>query len=448
MAGIAGIASENRYAEVAAMLDRISHRGNSRRKIIEAEGTTLGVCWNEPEIVTFGESEGSVFVRDTAGFEHFANATAYDGTFLFSRDAMGVAPLYAGYLPDGTTGFASEVKALVPEMKLIEEVKPGTGTGPDPGDNLTAEQHTELSSMTPESLALHLKQLLDDAVSVSIRTEDTGAWLSGGLDSAAITSLATNHLGRMKTFTAGVEGAPDLEYAALTARYLGTEHHEIIVGINDLVALLPEVIYHLESFDPLLVRSSLLNFIVSRSAAGHVSDIFTGEGADELFAGYHYLNSLLETALHDELLRLTGKLHNTALQRVDRCASAFGLTPRLIFTQPPIRKLAFSLPADYMIVNGEGKWLLRKAVEKLLPHEITWRSKAKFWEGGGVNEKLSEIADSAISDSDFRNERLLPNGWTLSGKEELFYYRIFSDFFGDDISLSWMGRTDKGTAVA
>lgn len=448
MAGIAGIAKENRYAEVSAMLDRIAHRGHRWRKIMEAGETTLGVCWNGSEVIPFGESDGMIFVRDIAGPEHFATATSQNGSFLFSRDSMGVAPLYLGYLPDGTTGFASEVKALLPEMKLIEEVKPGNGTVPDPGEKIPADLHEELSAVTPESLALRLKQVLDEAVSVSISTENTGAWLSGGLDSAAITALATNYIGRMKTFTAGVEGAPDLEYAARTARYLGTEHHERIVRVNDLAAVLPEVIYHLESFDPLLVRSSLLNYIASRNAAEYVSDIFSGEGADELFAGYHYLSSIPEEKLHNELVRLTGKLHNTALQRVDRCATAFGLTPRLIFTQPAVRELAFSLPADYMIVNGEGKWLLRKAVEELLPHEITWRSKAKFWEGGGVNEKLSEIADSAISDSDFRNERVLPNGWTLSGKEELLYYRIFSDFFGDDITLSWMGRSDTGTSFA
>ena len=448
MAGIAGLANENRYAEVSEMLRRISHRGNNRMKIIEAGETTIGVCWNDPDAIHFGESGDRVFVSDRAGTEQFATATAGNGEFIFSRDTLGVAPLYKGYLPDGTVGFASEVKALLPEMKLLEEVRPGYGTDPDPVDNMQTDMQSGLSVMQPDALAMRLKQVLDDAVSASIRNENTGAWLSGGLDSAAVTALAANYVGKIKTFTAGVEGAPDLEYAARTAKYLGTEHHEIIVGMNDLASVLPEVIYHLESFDPLLVRSSLLNFIAARIAADNVSDILTGEGADELFAGYHYLSSLPLAELTDELLRLTGKLHNTALQRVDRCASAFGLTPRLIFTHHAVKDMAFAIPADYKIVNGEGKWILRKAVEELLPPEITWRSKAKFWEGGGVNEKLSEIAENTISDSDFRKERVLPNGWTLTGKEELLYYRIFRDFFGDDISLSWMGRTDTGTTVA
>jgi asparagine synthase (glutamine-hydrolysing) len=444
MAGIAGIEKENACVEVSEMLDRIAHRGSGRRKIIEAEGTTMGVCWNEPRIEPFSDADELSFVSDIAGPGHCARAKVHNGTFLFSRDELGVAPLYTGSCSDGTVRFASEVKALIPEMREIREVMPGDGGETKhpiaslpglPGEKLTG---------SPDILVPELKRLLDEAVSLSVQTEDTGSWLSGGLDSAAITALASQYLDGMKTFTAGLDGAPDLEFASRVAGFLGTEHHEIIVTVDDLVKMLPDVIWHLESFDPLLVRSSLLNFAAARKAADHVSDIFSGEGADELFAGYSYLSCLPEEKLHDELLRLTGKLHNTALQRVDRCASAYGMTARLVFTFPGVKEFALAVPPRYKICQGAGKWILRKAVEEILPAEITWRLKAKFWEGGGVNEQLSEIADKSISDSDFRRERVLPNGWTLSGKEELCYYRIFRECFGDETSLSWMGRTDRG----
>jgi asparagine synthase (glutamine-hydrolysing) len=455
MAGIAGLTRENAQAEVETMLNRISHRGCGRRKIIIAEGTTMGVCWNNSPFLPFSETDELNFVRDIAGTGHYATATAKNGAFIFSRDELGVAPLYTGFGTDGLTGFASEVKALIPEMTGIEEVTPGynTGLSPDtlrqsdesiekPPPDTPDDEVTMLSAPSPDMLAAQLRRLLDDAVSLSIRTEDTGSWLSGGLDSAAITALASQYIGGISTFTAGLEGAPDLEYASQVARLLGTEHHEIIVTVNDLVEILPDVIWHLESFDQLLVRSSLLNFLAAREASGHVSDIFSGEGADELFAGYSYLSAMPGELLHDELVRLTGKLHNTALQRVDRCASAYGMTPRLVFTQPGVKDFALSVPPEYKIFRGEAKWILRKALEGILPPEITWRPKAKFWEGGGVNEQLSEIADNNISDSDFVRERTLPNGWNLTGKEELLYYRIFRELFGDQISLSWMGRTD------
>jgi len=455
MAGIAGLTRENAQAEVEEMLNRIAHRGCARRKIIVAEGTTMGVCWNNSPFLPFSETDELNFVRDIAGPGHYATVTAKNGTFFFSRDPLGVAPLYTGSATDGVTGFASEVKALLPEMAGIAEVMPGydiemTRDALRPGDENVEEPPSVATDAEaiqqeippPDMLAAQLRRLLDDAVSLSVRTEDTGSWLSGGLDSAAITALASKYIGGIRTFTAGLEGAPDLEYASQVARLLGTEHHEIIVTVNDLMKILPDVIWHLESFDQLLVRSSLLNFLAAREASGHVSDIFSGEGADELFAGYSYLSAMREESLHDELVRLTGKLHNTALQRVDRCASAYGMTPRLVFTQPGVKDFALSVPPEYKIFRGEAKWILRKALEGILPPEITWRPKAKFWEGGGVNEQLSEIADNNISDSDFVRERTLPNGWNLTGKEELLYYRIFRELFGDHISLSWMGRTD------
>jgi len=448
MAGIAGIAKENSYKEVSEMLDRIAHRGRNHRKIIQAEGTTMGVCWNEPSSVPVSLLEENVFVGDMAGPGHYATATAQGGKFLFSRDMVGEAPLYTGSDTDGTRLFASEVKALIPETVDLNEVSPGFGNIPEKTEQSHSGIRYHEAQEDPGMVASLLRELLDETLSGLLRTEHTGAWLSGGLDSAAVTALAARYIGNINTFAAGLDGAPDLGYASYAAKCLGTQHHEIIVDVNDLVALLPDVIWHLESFDPLLVRSSLLNFVAARKAADYVSDILSGEGADELFGGYTYLSSLPINTVHDELLRITGKLHNTALQRVDRCAAAFGLTPRLIYTHPAVKEMALGLPADLKIVDGEGKWILRKAVEKLLPPDIAWRSKAKFWEGGGVNEKLSEIAENSISDSDFRNESVLPNGWTISGKEELFYYRIFREFFGDDISLSWMGRSDFGTTAA
>jgi asparagine synthase (glutamine-hydrolysing) len=443
MAGIAGLAKQDSYSEVAYMLDRIAHRGRMRRKIFEAEGTTMGVVWNETGNDTFSESAGMSFVRDIAGPGHYATVMADNGTFIFSRDGLGVAPLYKGTCSDGTTCFASEVKALIPGVSGIEEVTPGNG------DN---EQLTSLSSdkkpvaTDPEVISSELRTLLDDAVSSTIRDEETGAWLSGGLDSAAVSALASKYTGRLKTFTAGLEGSPDLECAAQTAKHLGSEHHEVVVTLDDLVAVLPDVIWHLESFDPLLVRSSVLNFIVSRMASDYVSEIFSGEGADELFAGYSYLLDLPGESLPDELVRITGKLHNTALQRVDRCANAYGTTAHVVFTYPDVVNYALAIPPEFKIVNGVEKWILRQAVDDLLPHKIAWRRKAKFWEGGGVKEKLAEVAEKSISDNDFRNERLLPNGWVLTGREELWYYRIFREYFGNDITLSWMGRSDVAHA--
>jgi asparagine synthase (glutamine-hydrolysing) len=77
----------------------------------------------------------------------------------------------------------------------------------------------------------------------------------------------------------------------------------------------------------------------------------------------------------------------------------------------------------------------------VLPGEVLWRRKAKFWEGAGVGDLLAQYADAKITDDQFRRERTLSNGWTLDTKEELMYYRVFKQHFGDLRDLSWMGRT-------
>jgi asparagine synthase (glutamine-hydrolysing) len=78
---------------------------------------------------------------------------------------------------------------------------------------------------------------------------------------------------------------------------------------------------------------------------------------------------------------------------------------------------------------------------------VLHRPKAKFWEGAGVGNILSAYAEEAISDEEFASERKLPDGGRLNTKEELFYYRIFKEHFGEDIDLSLVGRT-KRTLVA
>jgi asparagine synthase (glutamine-hydrolysing) len=137
-------------------------------------------------------------------------------------------------------------------------------------------------------------------------------------------------------------------------------------------------------------------------------------------------------------------MHNTALQRVDRSASAFGTTAHVIFADPEVFEFALRIPKELKLNDGVEKWILRKAMDGLLPESILTRTKAKFLEGAGVGTLISEYASEKISDSDFKTERKLRNGWILNTKEELLYYRIFKDHFGEQDQLSWMGRT-KGT---
>ena len=127
---------------------------------------------------------------------------------------LGVAPLYYGRLADGALCFASEVKALLALTREVRELLPGRFF-----DGLQVQEYFRLAPQPPlqalpSRMAQELRRHLAAAVERRIGNGEVGSWLSGGLDSSAMAALARPHVDRLHTFAAGVEGAPDLAYAA------------------------------------------------------------------------------------------------------------------------------------------------------------------------------------------------------------------------------------------
>lgn len=447
MAAIAGITCVGKTELVNRMLDKMIHRGRDWHFILEGENSVIGaIGYKMQEQAKKHLEEGGV-AQDGTGIGRFAQASILDGGIEIRRDPLGIAPLYYGWSTSGDLCFASEVKGLLEATSDIHELPPGFRFD---GHNL--EPYYQLAiqnpiSGQPEDIAAELRVRLSQAVEKSIGDGNVGSWLSGGLDSSTLAVLARPHVDRLHTFSAGLPGAPDLEFAQMVADHIHSEHHEVIVDSNELLAALPDVIYYLESFDALLVRSSILNFLVAKLASQYVPAVFSGEGGDELFAGYDYIKRLNPKQVPAELIDITGRLHNTALQRVDRCASANGTIAYVTFLDPDVVDFALHIPAEYKLHKGIEKWVLRQAVSDLLPETVLNRPKAKFWQGAGVEDLLARYAEEHVSTNDFKQERELPNGWLLNTKEELLYYRHFKAHFGSINDLSWMGRT-KGAPVA
>lgn len=441
MSGIVGITKPQNTTDVEQMLEKIAYRGRTT-KIMETPLVTLGIAYSRNKATKkTAHPTGDPLV----GFaDHFV--LEEDDRVVLIRDPLGVAPLYYGWTDDGLLCFASEVKCLLAISQDVNELPPGhTFDGQRLKTYYQLQKLPEIKKK-PDRIAKELHKILATTVEKHARVGGVGAWLSGGLDSSVMATLACPYIDNFHTFAAGMPGSPDLKYARIVADYIKAEHHEVIVKIDDLLKVLPDVIYHLESFDAWLVRSSIMNFLVSRLAAQYVTSVFSGEGGDELFAGYGYLKSLNPSRLADELIDITSRLHNTALQRVDRCASAYGTDAFVGFLQPDVVDYALRIPVRYKLHNGVEKWILRQAMADELPDAVLNRPKSKFWQGAGVQDLLARHAEEQISDADFSRERFLPNGWRLSSKEELLYYRIFCERLGQLEDLSWMGRT-KGMPV-
>jgi asparagine synthase (glutamine-hydrolysing) len=457
MAGIVGIQQGDRKT-VEQMLSHLLHRGDSGSKVIERDGIALGAIWSEAQTAPTPRSMRQTAVWDAKqpplpdpkNLEQsktpFSMASMHvPGELFLARDSMGVSPLYYGFTENDQICFASEVKALLELTRDVSEFPPNTWYTTNMGFRKypPPNRHTPFDANV-ERFAQELLLRLEQAVCERVSKDEMGAWLSGGLDSSAIVALARPHVNIMHTFAAGLAGAPDLIFAQEVADYFDTQHHAILLTLDNILDVLPEVIYHLESFDALLVRSSVTNYLVAEAASQHVDVSFSGEGADELFAGYEYMQQIPVEDLDDEMTLLTGKLHNTALQRVDRSAAAHGLVVHVPFLDPEVVAYAQGIPAELKLKRQNPtveKYILRKALEGILPKSVLWRKKTKFWQGTGLGDLLSQYAEEKISQADFNQERALQNGWKLNTKEELLYYRIFKAHFGDLEQLDWVGRT-------
>ncbi|MCA1899828.1 MAG: asparagine synthase, partial [Chloroflexi bacterium] len=393
MSGIAGIARAGQTELVNKALDLLSHRGKDWREVVELNGTTLGATGLKLQENDRAELKSKGLAQDCAGRGHFACAQAQNGGLELRRDRLGVRPLYYGWTQDRAFCFASEVKALLVFTRDVHEMPPGyIFDGKEMRKVAEIALQPELNESS-EAIARELRKRLEDLVAARIGNGEVGSWLSGGVDSSVMVALARPHVRKLPTFAAGMPGAPDLEHARAVAEFVKTEHHERVIGPKEIFAALEDVIYTLESFDAWLIRSSVMNYLVAKTAADHVPAVFSGEGGDELFAGYDYLKELDPAALPAELVDIANRLHNTALQRVDRCSSAFGTVAHVGFLDDGAVDYALQIPASLKLRDGVEKWILRKAMEGALPDSVLWRPKAKFWQGAGVEDFLARHAE-------------------------------------------------------
>jgi asparagine synthase (glutamine-hydrolysing) len=280
------------------------------------------------------------------------------------------------------------------------------------------------------------RQVLENAVKKRLMSDvPVGVFLSGGLDSSLITALARPHVDKLHTFAVGVESSPDLHAARAVARHLETTHHEYILKSSEIYKTLPVIIYMLESYDRDLVRSAIPCYFTARLAADHVKVILTGEGADELFAGYDYYREIQNTrTLERELHRSITSLHNINLQRVDRMTMAHSIEGRVPFLDLGVIHLAQRIPVNLKLPSrykhkSVSKWILRKVAEDIFPAEIACRGKEQFDEGSGTIDLLTDVLH--------RFDETLGSGLYLDGNskknlcsaEEDICYKLLTESF-------------------
>ncbi len=401
---------------------------------------------SDSEAALHASADGPEGVARLTGMFAFCVADT-DGGFLAARDRLGIKPLYWA-TRDGVIAFASELQAFDPDWRaLVEEFPPGHVWTPDGGLVRYGEIHEETREYGDRDTAM---DAIREALVVGVRRRmmadvGVGVFLSGGLDSSLVAAIMAREAADgqpVHSFAAGTENSSDLAAARVVAEHLGLVHHERVYSADDVVEVLPTVVASIESFEPSLVRSAVPNYLLAELAAQHVKVVLTGEGADELFAGYDHLRDIADADdLRAELIRSVEGLHNLNLQRCDRVTMAHGLEARVPFLDLDLIAVAQRVPIAWKLPGEEGqeKAILRKAFAGWIPDEILWRVKEQFGDGSGTAAVMAERARDLAPDSDWEQVSV-PGLPAARSREELGYQRMFADHLEGVRSERVLGR--------
>jgi asparagine synthase (glutamine-hydrolysing) len=289
------------------------------RKVLLDRGHRFTTNSDTEVILHLYEEKGPECLNFLRGMFAFAIWDATSRTLFLARDRLGIKPLYYT-IGSGWLAFASEIKSLILQGLATKEVNYpiidqylalNYTIGPEtifenvkklmPGHFLTytkgkvyTEEYWDIATIEqsnePYQQSLQrMEELIEEAVKMRLMSEvPLGAFLSGGVDSSVTVGIMTKLTGKpVKTFTVGYENAEDvseLSYARIVARHFGSDHHEFLLKPKHFMDIITKVIWHLD--EPVAEYATIPLLLLSELAKKYVTVMLSGEGADEIFAGY------------------------------------------------------------------------------------------------------------------------------------------------------------------
>ena len=409
-------------------------------------------------------------------------------------DPFGVRPLYQLYNENeklnNLYGFASELKCLEyfynqnPNIYRIQQFEPGTYSVFQYGDKVNSIwkplinnklffiptfSYTKLSLNIEPYLFLNVSKYLNEAVIKRCNATERpiACLLSGGLDSSLIAALVSNYFKKekqIKTFSIGLKDSEDIKYAKIVADYIGSKHTEIIVTEIEMFEAIPEVIKAIESYDTTTIRASIGNYLIGQyiSKNSDAKVILNGDGSDELFGGYLYMNKCPDDIEFDkETRRLLKDIYLFDVLRSDKSISSNGLEPRTPFLDITFVNYILSIPAyfrNHTNLNQCEKYLLRQSFsemyfanyngKQILPNEILWRKKEAFSDGvSSKGRSLFTILQELIAADTYYNKNLKEYNPCIE-LEKKYYKEIFDKEFPNCshiLPYFWMPKYIKAT---
>ena len=368
------------------------------------------------------EEYGPQCVHHFNGMFAFAIWNRPGRKLFIARDRLGVKPLYYA-LGDETFAFGSEIKAILEARLFPKQLRPEAlwhylsfryipestciwehVTKLPPGHYLTLTTddmrleverywdipHGEAEALSRSSELTRFQELFEDAVRLRLIADvPVGILLSGGLDSSAVAAAVRRvHDAPVKTFSIGFRDggeADESRYARLVADALGTDHYEMHVGQEEFEAWMPEFVWAAD--EPLADSAAVPLYFVSRLAAQHVKVVLSGEGSDELLAGYRFESILSYLARAMRQARVSSAL----LRSLPRSVGSF------------VRRLAHERPVERLLVPPGDmlRWMAPN-----MTNAFTSAEKRRLWPTApqveGSQELVRRLYDRARNGDDLR----------------------------------------------
>lgn len=404
-------------------------------------------------ILPLYEQFGAGFLNLLNGIFAFVLYDEENDRYLIARDHIGIVPLYTGRDAEGNLHVASEMKALAPACRTIEEFPPGHFLDSRIGELQQFYQPAwrDFAAVTGSAVGTReIRESLEAAVRRQLMSDvPYGVLLSGGLDSSIIAAVASKYAGKriedegrsdawwpkLHTFAIGLAGSPDVAASRDVAQHIGSIHHEFEFTVQEGLDALSDVIHHLETYDVTTVRAATPMYLMARRIrAMGIKMVLSGEGSDEIFGGYLYFHHAPDAkSFHEETVRKLDRLHSYDCLRANKSMAAWGVEARVPFLDRWFLDVAMSVdPAAKMAGSGKmEKHILREAFADLLPPSIAWRQKEQFSDGVGYGwiDSLRSHAEAKVSDREMASAAYRFPYNTPATKEAYFYRTMFEEHF-------------------